>query len=178
MITLIVGGSRSGKSTLAESLYKNKKDVVYIATARVEDEEMRQRIGHHKASRPDCWRTFEGTYHLIEAIGQEQNYLLECITILTSNIMFDMSKDVTVIDNHLQKIIEDKVIHEIEQLAKKVNDLSFNLVIVTNEVGLGIVPDNHISRIYVDILGRVNRKIAELSHEVHAVICGIPLKLK
>lgn len=178
MVTLIVGGARSGKSTLAESFYKDKTDVVYIATARIEDEEMKQRIEHHKVSRPHYWRTYEDNYDLEKAIGNEKHYLLDCITVLTSNIMFDMSKDKEIIDNALQKAIEDKVIAVIKQLVKKINDLSLTLVLVTNEVGCAVVPENHVSRVYTDILGRVNQRVAEISHEAFAVICGIPLKLK
>ena len=178
MVRLIVGGARSGKSTLAESFYKDKTNVVYIATSRVEDEEMRQRIEHHKASRPHDWRTYESNYDLEKAIGDEKYYLLDCITVLTSNIMFDMSKDKEIIDHSLQKAIEDKVIDVINQLVEKINDLSLTLVLVTNEVGCSIVPENHIARVYTDILGRINQRVAEISHEVYAVICGIPLKLK
>lgn len=178
MVTLIVGGARSGKSTLAESYYKDKTDVVYIATSRGEDEEMKQRIKHHKLSRPNYWRTYEGSYDLENAIGDERYYLLDCITVLASNIMFDMSKDEKIIDHILQKAIEDKVIDVIKKLVKQINDLSLTLVLVTNEVGWSLVSENHISRVYTDILGRVNQRIAEISHEVFAVICGIPLKLK
>ena len=178
MVTLITGGARSGKSSFAEALYKNEKDVVYLATSRVEDNEMLERVKRHRQSRPHYWRTFEGTYNLCEAVGEEKCYLLDCITVLTSNIMFDISKDSQIIDSNMQDLIEERTIAEIEKLINKINDLNLKLVMVTNEVGCSIVPENHIARVYRDIVGRVNQKIALMADEVYAVFCGIPVKLK
>lgn len=178
MIVLITGGARSGKSTFAESVYKGKRDVVYIATSRVEDDEMKERVNHHKSSRPDYWKTFEGTYNLETAVGPEKHYLLDCLTVLVSNIMFDMSKDMAVINSELQNSIEDRIVQTIQKLVDKVRNLNLDLVMVTNEVGCSIVPENHIARVYRDIAGRVNQRIAGMSDEVYAVFCGIPLKLK
>src|SRR5699024_8870453 len=135
MIRLITGGARSGKSSFAESLYKDKEDVVYIATSKMRDEEMAERIQLHQRSRPESWRTFEGNYNLKEAIGKERNYLLDCITVLTSNIMFDMSNNVEYIDYRLQNEIEDRIIYEIESLIENIRNGGYNLVMVTNEVG-------------------------------------------
>lgn len=178
MITLVVGGARSGKSSFAESLYKEKNDVVYIATARVEDEEMQERVNCHKSQRPACWRTFEGTYNLEHSIGSEKHYLLDCLSILTSNVMFDISKDMPTIDNQTQQRIEESVFDIIHHLAEQVKCQGFDLVLVTNEVGCSLVPENHIGRVYRDILGRVNQRIATLADEVYALFCGIPLKIK
>jgi len=178
MITLVTGGARSGKSSFAESLYKDKKDVVYIATSKVEDSEMEERVKHHQNSRPKEWRTFEGNYCLEKAIGAEKNYLLDCITVLTSNIMFDISKDEDSIDFNLQKEIEDRVVLEIKILIDEIRKRNYNLVLVTNEVGYSIVPEHHISRAFRDIQGRVNQRIASLSDEVHLICCGIPVKIK
>lgn len=178
MVTLIVGGARSGKSSFAESLYDGKRDVVYIATARIEDDEMRQRVSQHKAFRPNYWRTFEGTYNIEDAVGSEKHYLLDCITVLTSNIMFDISKEMTEIDSTTQQSIEDKVLQVIQALVNKSKDLCLDLVMVTNEVGCSIVPENQVGRVYRDILGRINQKVTEISDEVYILFCGIPLKLK
>lgn len=178
MIRLITGGARSGKSSFAESLYKDDDKVVYIATSRVIDEEMEERIKLHRSSRPNSWRTYEGNYNLEEAIGAEKNYLLDCITILTSNIMFDMSKSVEYIDYKLQAKIEDKVIFEIESLRKNIIDRGYNLIMVTNELGDSIVPQHHISRVFRDIQGRINQRIAALSDELYLVCCGVPVKIK
>lgn len=178
MITLVTGGARSGKSTFAESLYEDNLDVVYIATSKIYDTEMEERVRLHKLSRPSEWRTYEGNYELHNCIGNEKNYLLDCITILTSNIMFDLSKDAEHIDIELQKKIEDVVYKEIENLIRVIRQKEFNLVMVTNEVGDSIVPEHHISRVFRDIQGRVNQRLAKLSDEVYLVCCGIPVKIK
>lgn len=178
MITLVTGGARSGKSTFAENLYKDKKDVVYIATSKIYDSEMEERVQLHRVSRPKEWRTFEGNYNLNEAIKYESNYLLDCITILTSNIMFDISKDKEYIDFKLQKQIEDSIINELTLLIDGIRDRNFDLVLVTNEVGDSIVPEHHISRVFRDIQGRINQRIAALSEQVYLVCCGIPVKIK
>lgn len=103
MIILVTGGARSGKSFFAEKQYENKKDVVYIATSKVMDKEMEDRVLMHQKSRPISWRTFEGNYDLDKAVGREENYLLDCITVLTSNIMYDLTKDEERISIELQK---------------------------------------------------------------------------
>ena len=178
MITLVTGGARSGKSTFAESKYLDKEGVVYIATSRIWDEEMQERVNHHQESRPSQWRTYEGNYNLVDAIGDERYYLLDCITVLTSNIMFDITKDKEYIDFELQKEVEDTVIEEIINLVNLVNSKGYDLILVTNEVGLSIVPENHVSRVFRDIQGRVNQRIAALSQQVYLVCCGIPVKIK
>lgn len=178
MIILVTGGARSGKSTFAENLYKDKKDVVYIATSKIWDEEMEERIKLHKASRPSYWRTYEGNYSLTNALGEEKNYLLDCVTLLTSNIMFDMTEGEEYIDYQLQSKIENRIYGELSSLIKTVEDKGYNLVLVTNEVGYSLVPDNHLGRVFRDIQGRINQRIAALSQEVYLVCCGIPVKIK
>lgn len=178
MIYLITGGARSGKSTYAESIYNDKDDVVYIATSRVYDDEMNERVSLHKKSRPQEWRTFEANYDLTASIGDEKNYLLDCITVLSSNLMFDITKGIEYIDSMLQKEVELMVINEIEKLIQGIRDRGYNLVLVTNEVGSSIVPDHHISRVFRDIQGRVNQQIAALTDQVYLVCCGIPVKIK
>lgn len=178
MIVLVTGGARSGKSTFAENLYKDKKDVVYIATSIALDEEMKERIIRHKQTRPDTWRTFEGYYSLTDALGTEKNYLLDCITVLTSNIMFDMTKDLDTIPQKIQEEVEGKVYIELYNLIEAIRKKGYNLVMVTNEVGYSLVPENHIGRVFRDIQGRINQKVAALSDEVYLVCCGIPVKIK
>lgn len=178
LIILVTGGARSGKSTYAESLLSSYEDVVYLATANVEDREMAERIERHKKSRPLLWRTVESGKNLYLAIEEETYYLLDCLTVLTSNIMFSISKDETYIDMGMQKQIYDAVIIELESLVKKIKDTNKMLVMVTNEVGLSLVPEHHVSRVYRDILGKVNQKAAELSDEVYFVVSGIPIKIK
>lgn len=178
MITLVVGGARSGKSSFAESIYKGKKEVVYIATSRAEDEEMKQRATRHRETRPGCWRTFEGTYDLEDAVGKEKCYLLDCLTVLTSNVMFDRTMDMERIGDETQKCIEEDTVTVISKLVGKAREQGLDLVMVTNEVGCSIVPENHVARVYRDIIGRVNQRVAAMADEAYAVFCGIPLRLK
>ena len=178
MIFLITGGARSGKSKFAESIYQNEKDVVYIATSRATDSGMRERINLHKKTRPPEWRTYEASYNLCQSIGNEKNYILDCITILASNIMFDMSKDMEYIDYEEQEKIENAIIFEIENLINSIKYKGYNLILVTNEVGNSIVPKHHISGVFRDIQGRVNQKIANMADKVYLVCCGIPVNIK
>lgn len=178
MIRLVTGGSRSGKSSFAESLYKDKKDVVYIATSKVWDKEMEERINLHRDTRPKEWRTYEGNCKLKEAVGKEGNYLLDSVTVMVSNIMFDITKDLEYIDYSLQDKIENKVVLELEALIKEIKENNYNLTLVTDEVGSSIVPEHHISRVFRDIQGRVNQRVASIADEVYLVCCAIPVKIK
>ncbi|HEY4544552.1 MAG TPA: bifunctional adenosylcobinamide kinase/adenosylcobinamide-phosphate guanylyltransferase [Tissierellaceae bacterium] len=178
MITLVTGGARSGKSTFAESLLAGKEDVVYIATSRVYDKEMSERIDLHKKSRPSIWRTFEENYDLYKAIDEEKYYILDCITVLTSNIMFDISKDNEYIDYNMQDEIEETIMLQLDGLISLVNKKGYELILVTNEVGSSIVPEHHISRVFRDIQGRINQRLGKISDNVYLVTCGIPVKIK
>ena len=129
-------------------------------------------------TRPKEWKTVEGTYNLHEAVSQSKYYLLDCLSVLTSNIMFDMTEGYKNIPTEIQQDVEKKVMTEIELLNDKVRAVNGSLVMVTNEVGYSIVPDNHVARVYRDILGRVNQRVASLCDEVYLVVCGIPLRVK
>ncbi|SMC22743.1 adenosylcobinamide kinase /adenosylcobinamide-phosphate guanylyltransferase [Clostridium acidisoli DSM 12555] len=177
-VILVTGGARSGKSSFAESLYKDSSDVVYIATSKIYDDEMKERVELHKSSRPREWKTFEGNYELYKAVTNSKKYILDCLTIMTSNIMFDITRGVDRIKRDKQKQVEDKVVAEIESLIKSIKEVDGTLVIVTNEVGCSIVPENHIARVYRDIVGKINQRVAAISSDVYLVTCGIPLKVK
>lgn len=178
MIKLITGGARSGKSNFAEGLFKDKEDVVYIATSKVYDKEMEERINLHKRSRPKIWRTYEGNYNLDKAVSEENYYLLDCITVLTSNIMFDISKESDYIDYSMQAKIENTIMSELDKLITKVRIRNKELILVSNEVGCSIVPEHHVSRVFRDIQGRINQKLGKICDEVYLVCCGIPVKIK
>ena len=177
-IILVTGGARSGKSRFAETFYANTDDVVYIATCQPSDEEMRERVELHRKSRPESWLTFEGSRDLHRAVSAQKHYLLDCLGILCSNIMFELSKDDERISPKRQQEIESTVLKEIQTLILNIREIQGTLVIVTNEVGLSIVPEHHVSRVYRDILGRVNQAVAALCDEVYLVVCGIPVKIK
>ncbi len=177
-IVLVTGGARSGKSRFAESIFENKREVVYIATSRIVDEEMKDRVALHRQSRPQTWTTFEGCEQIAKAVCNIQNYLLDCLTILSSNIMFDITKDADKISIDMQAKVEQVVMDEIQALINSVKKIGGNLVVVTNEVGCAIVPESHVGRVYRDIIGRVNQRTAALCDEVYFVVCGISQRIK
>jgi adenosylcobinamide kinase/adenosylcobinamide-phosphate guanylyltransferase len=167
-IIFITGGTRSGKSSfaMAETSRINGKKA-YIATAEALDEEMRQRIENHKRQRGNDWVTYEEPLKLAEVIkeieGKYSVILIDCLTLWLSNIM------------HTDLNIKA----EIEHLISSLVTCRFSLVIiVSNEVGMGIVPYNELSRKFRDMAGLLNQKIAETSDEVYIVVAGIPVKIK
>lgn len=178
MIILVTGGARSGKSSFAENLYKNENDVVYIATSNIFDKEMENRVEAHRKQRPITWRTFEANYNLDKAVEKEDFYLLDCITLLSSNIMYDITKDLEDIDFSTQEKVEKRIANELDKLINKIRRENKNLILVTNELGMSIVPENKLARIYRDIQGRINQKVAKESDQVYLVVCGLPVRVK
>lgn len=178
MIILVTGGARSGKSSFAENLYKNENDVVYIATSKIFDKEMENRVEAHRKQRPITWRTFEANYNLDKAVEKEDFYLLDCITLLSSNIMYDITKDLEDIDFSTQEKVEKRITNELDKLINKIRRENKNLILVTNELGMSIVPENKLARIYRDVQGRINQKVAKESDQVYLVVCGLPVRVK
>lgn len=178
MIILVTGGARSGKSSFAENLYKNENEVVYIATSKIFDKEMENRVEAHRKQRPITWRTFEANYNLDKAVEKEDFYLLDCITLLSSNIMYDITKDLEDIDFSTQEKVEKRITNELDKLINKIRRENKNLILVTNELGMSIVPENKLARIYRDIQGRINQKVAKESDQVYLVVCGLPVRVK
>ncbi len=178
MIKLVTGGMRSGKSNFAESLYSGLKDVVYIATAEPTDEEMEVRIRVHQDIRPKEWKTFETSTDLSEALGEEQYYLLDCVTNYISNFMHRATIDDPVISYEKECELENSIYDELKKLIDRIRTEDKKLVIVTNEVGSSLTPMNHIGRVFTDIQGRINQKLAKEADEVYVVISGIEVKLK
>lgn len=179
-ITLVTGGSRSGKSSYAESLLKDFDDVLYIATAIVTDNEMKNRIDRHRESRNQKWTTYEGYKNLDKQIEKwdHKHVMLDCVTIMTTNLIFDEERDYDKISQEeIDKIVENIKL-EFKKLIYKCKEKNINLVMVTNEVGWGVVPEYKLSRIFRDIAGWVNQYIASISDEVYLTACGLPMKLK
>ncbi len=189
MITFIIGGARSGKSRFALNLADNfvsSKEVArgedkvfptlkkaYIATAQALDEEMKERIQKHKKERSGYWATYEEPINissLIKDIHKSHNVvLIDCLTLWLSNLMISNSNS----------NIEREIKHLIDILKNpELQTPNSELFIVSNEVGLGIVPDNALSRKFRDMAGYLNRKVAEIAAEVYFVTAGIPLKIK
>ena len=178
---LIIGGARSGKSHFAQELaLKLGGAVLFVATAVVGDEEMRQRIEEHQRARPTTWSTLEVTAHIGSQIrrniGGAQVVIVDCVTLLVNNI-FSQYTDQTgeQIDVPL---IEKGLIVEIDELVGCINCINASFIIVTNEVGLGLVPANRMSRLYRDLLGRANQMLAQRADEIYLMVAGIPVLIK
>ena len=178
---LITGGARSGKSRHAERLAASSERVLYIATSKIFDEEMAARIQHHRDSRPAHWRTVEQHRDLHSIIGAENDpqeaILLECITTLITNIMFDAAGDAPE-DEWDFVAIEQQVNQQIDRLLAACAVCPSPVYLVTNEVGMGIVPENRLARHFRDIAGRVNQRLAAQAQGVWLVVSGIGVKIK
>ncbi len=178
---LVTGGARSGKSHFAQELaLKSGKRVLFVATAMAGDEEMRQRIEEHRRTRPATWGTLEITQHvgqeIRQKIGQAQIVIVDCITLLVNNI-FGQCTDQTGegINAHF---IEQKVTDEIGELAACIDQLDASFILVTNELGSGLVPANAMSRLYRDLLGKANQLLAQQADQVYLMVAGLPVLIK
>ena len=183
-ILFVTGGSRSGKSLFAEEQAKSISDkVVYIATSIPFDDEMQDRVKKHRAQRPSSWVTLEQYFDIHKVIGEMRPgadcILLDCVTIMVSNIMFSENRsDWQDIKPEEADRIQDQVLEQVELLMQALKTHDMNAVIVSNELGMGIVPDNRLSRVFRDIAGKVNQKVAAHADEAWMVVSGLPLKLK
>jgi len=168
-ITLILGGARSGKSTCALNLAGKKKKVAFIATGQGLDREMRERILKHQQARPKNWKTFEEPKNLSALVsGMGDNFdciIIDCLTLLVANLILAKNKE---------KAILEKFKVLLSQLRRK----KAKVILVANEVGLGIVPVSKLGREFRDIAGRINQLAAKESGEVYFINAGIPLKIK
>lgn len=166
-IVFVLGGARSGKSAFAlETASGIPGRKAFIATARALDAEMELRIARHKAERPGEWETFEEPVNIQDLIaeihGNYQVLLIDCLTLWITNLLLG----------------KDDVEGKSCLLAGVLSGCRPSVFIVSNEVGLGIVPDNRLAREFRDIAGTVNRRIAELADEVYFLAAGLPLRLK
>lgn len=183
-IILVTGGARSGKSTYAESLaIASAEKVLYIATSIPFDEEMKERVRKHKERRPTSWDTYEGYRGLNNIVYKEaEEYsflLLDCVTILVSNLMYDeIGEEIETFSEEKLNNLEENILKEIKEFLDAIDKTSKTLILVTNEVGFGIVPEYKLARVFRDISGRVNQYIARRADEVTLVVCGIPVKVK
>ena len=179
---LITGGARSGKSTLAQELGKKAKgQVLFIATAEAGDEEMTRRITAHKKSRPGDWKTLEIQTQIgntiLKELGSAKTVIIDDITLLVMNIFTKCGEKAGA------DIIDKAVTKEIQELIDcmsrgKPSSSPTDFIIVTNEVGLGIIPADIVSRLYRDLLGRANRMLAASMDEVYFMVAGIPMVVK
>ncbi|WP_114324912.1 bifunctional adenosylcobinamide kinase/adenosylcobinamide-phosphate guanylyltransferase [Candidatus Colwellia aromaticivorans] len=188
MIHFILGGARSGKSCYAEqqTLLQagNSHQPVYIATATAIDNEMKTRILKHQLDRTSIWELIECPIDLVSCLenaSTDKTYLLDCLTLWLNNLLFleEGKQQVNMVDS---SVLEQKLKNEIDLfiavLRKHFTDTDHNIVIVSNEVGLGVIPMGETTRLFVDHCGWLNQAIAKISQRVTLVTAGIPLTLK
>lgn len=180
-IILCSGGARSGKSEFAEQLALSLKGrKAYVATGQAFDDEMKDRIKKHQLRRGKEWITFEIPLHLHENWEHIKNIsdvvLIDCLTMFTSNHVFAHGDINTQEDANR---IESIILKELRLLLQEINNSNDKTVIfVTNEIGLGIVPENKLARYFRDITGRVNREVASAANKMYLTISGVTIELK
>ncbi len=177
-LILVLGGARGGKSSWAQRRAEEigGPNVLYVATAEALDEEMRDRIAAHKADRPSGWQTLETPTlvgsSLAEAALGVPVVLLDCLTLLASNAMLSVDFEPT------SAQAEAAVEAEVDALLDAFLQSEATWIVVTNEVGLGLVPANSLGRAYRDALGRANQRLAAVAAEAVLMVAGLPLSLK
>jgi adenosylcobinamide kinase/adenosylcobinamide-phosphate guanylyltransferase len=173
MVSLVIGGARSGKSRFAQSLGNGAHRAIYIATARAEDAEMEARIAAHRRMRPADWHTVEAPVEIGEIMerhrGQCDFLLLDCLTVWLSNFCWE----------HREKAEHDIEAASLTEIARVAGTAAeAHVVLVTNEVGCGLVPESALGRFFRDLQGRVNQEAARLADQVFHVVAGIAVSIK
>ncbi len=175
-LILITGGSRSGKSAFAQQMAEQiSGERCFIATCPHTDPEMNERIRRHQKEREGRdWQSIEEPLFLDKAIkdcSPEATILIDCLTLWINNLMYQAEQE-------KNELVEDRVAGLAEQLGRAARSHSGTIILVTNEVGLGVVPDNAMARCYRDLVGRCNQVIASMADQVFLVTCGIPTQIK
>jgi adenosylcobinamide kinase/adenosylcobinamide-phosphate guanylyltransferase len=185
-LILLLGGARSGKSSFAEKLTAQFGDrVLYVATAQADDAEMEARITVHRQSRPSHWRTLESSKGVGKAVCAallEQGadvILLDCLTLLVSNVILDglwlSEEDFDSVD---EAAAQKRVAAELEALVEAYRESDISWIVVSNEVGWGLVPPYPLGRVYRDLLGWANQRLAGLADRVYLMVAGLPVDVK
>ncbi|MBI4458617.1 MAG: bifunctional adenosylcobinamide kinase/adenosylcobinamide-phosphate guanylyltransferase [Acidobacteria bacterium] len=173
MLTLVIGGARSGKSRYAQSLCAKESQVAYIATSRLEDDEMRARVARHRRDRPVSWLTIEEPLAISDAVRLHAPavdfILLDCLTVWLSNFCGE----------HRHCSAEELELAASDEVARLISaSTTSNVIVVSNEVGWGIVPDCAVGRLFRDLQGLVNQQVACGADFVYQTVVGIPLLIK
>ena len=190
-LILILGGARSGKSALADRLAASSgRPVAFIATATAGDVEMRERIARHRASRPKGWHILEEPLDLARAVRQAAELadvvLLDCVTLWLGNVLLQASwqrekDDEGEVEFHTtNRLFDERALKEIEVLLAVARSLGPNktLIVVTNEVGFGVVPAYPLGRLYRDTLGYINQRLAQAADRVYLMMAGMAIDIK
>jgi adenosylcobinamide kinase/adenosylcobinamide-phosphate guanylyltransferase len=176
-LTLILGGARSGKSSYAQALAEqNPGKVLYVATATAGDEEMAQRITAHRLSRPAHWGTLEAPLQVgaaVQAWSEPPDLVvLDCLTLLANNVLFSLPEEVCEAD--YQAALDA----EVRGIVSAWQNGQADWIIVSNEVGLGLVPPYPMGRMYRDVLGKANQRLAQAATQVLFMVAGLPMTVK
>ena len=181
-LIFILGGARSGKSDYALERARQlagDDPILFIATAQAGDGEMNERITRHRGERPDHWQTLEAPLHVAAAWRSHTPQtarvaILDCVTLLVSNVLFADGADP---DTVAEEVLTARLMAELDALITTQRDLNTPLIVVSNEVGLGIVPMGRVNRLYRDLIGRANRKLAQAADQAIFLLAGVPLDL-
>jgi adenosylcobinamide kinase/adenosylcobinamide-phosphate guanylyltransferase len=178
-LILVLGGARSGKSFYASEIAKSfGGPVTYVATGNSSDPEMRRRIEKHKQLRPKEWETIEAGKDVIPALREADKrrglIILDCLTLFVSHLLEQMELAEEIIEDRL----EVEIMKRINELVEALKKLKSQVIVVSNEVGLGIVPPFPAGRLFRDVAGWANQKVAEAADEVYFMTAGIPIQIK
>jgi adenosylcobinamide kinase/adenosylcobinamide-phosphate guanylyltransferase len=169
-VTLVLGGARSGKSRYAQQLAEQSRHVVFVATAKACDEEMRAKIERHREDRPKEWPTVEEPLDLPKVLAEHELesevIVVDCLTIFAANLLEAEGED------------SDAIEHRVEALCDALRTAQCTVVLVSNEVGSGVVPAYPVGCRYRDLLGEINQKVARVANDVVLMVAGLPLALK
>lgn len=172
-LVLVLGGARSGKSTVAERMARDGGRVLFIATAEALDEAMQRRIAAHRRHRPEHWDTLEEPIHLSRAVrplaDRYDTFVLDCLTLWVSNLL---------LEDEEASDAEHTVLETVRRLLDLIEAAGGRWILVSNEVGQGIVPASPLGREYRDVLGRVNQLVASRSDRAYLMVAGMALDLK
>lgn len=176
-LTLILGGARSGKSSHAQSLAETTgKTVTFIATAQALDDEMTARIQKHRLERPAGWQTLEIPVEVASHVQQVETgvVILDCLTLLVSNLLMQFAKDDLVDEASFMQALQK----ETDELIRTIHEQEQDWMVISNEVGLGLVPAYQMGRVYRDGLGWANQRLAREADKVIFMVAGIPTVIK
>ncbi len=176
-LTLILGGARSGKSAHAQQLAAARgRQVLVVATAEAGDDEMAARIAAHRAGRPAHWQTLEAATRVGAAIRSESGgagvILIDCLTLLASNVIVPLPEPVTA------QAADSALSAEVDELLSTYSESAAEWIIISNEVGLGLVPPYPLGRVYRDALGKANQRLAAEADVVLFMVAGLPMRVK
>lgn len=176
-IILVTGGARAGKSVFAQELARKRggDNVLFVATAEPKDSEMTARIARHKTARPPAWQTLEAPHDVARSVESTNTHanviVLDCVTLFVSNLLLATPHETDPSAAH------DAVVHEIDGIVRVADRGSADWIVVTNEVGMGLVPDTPVGRLYRDLLGEANQRMARAAASVYLMVSGIAVEI-